>query len=101
MSCFLVAAAVAELPVVFAVQRHDGGGVLSDAGESEVDSPPPEVAVLPSEREQEWGNRFSCVVAQTPYMGTSLGHIWSTPASPHKEKQEEERRQHKTPQGLW
>ena len=53
MSCFLVAAAVAELPVVFAVQRHDGGGVLSDAGESEVDSPPPEVAVLPSEREQE------------------------------------------------
>ena len=52
MSCFVVAA-VAELPVVFAVQRHDGGGVLSDAGESEVDSPPPEVAVLPSEREQE------------------------------------------------
>ena len=42
-SCFV--AAVAELPVVFAVQRHDGGGVLSDAGESEVDSPPQEEAV--------------------------------------------------------
>lgn len=53
MSCFVAAAAVAELPVVFAVQRHDGGEVLSDAGESEVDSPPQEEAVLPSERVQE------------------------------------------------
>lgn len=45
MSCFVAAAAVAELLVVFAIQRHDGGGVLSDAGESEVDSPPQEEAV--------------------------------------------------------
>lgn len=41
MSCFVAPAAVAELLVVLKVERHGGGGgVLSDAGESEVDSPP-------------------------------------------------------------